>query len=149
LQGVKSWKVAKTKKAETMAASELVSASGLPIAGLEDAELWCVKEDGGRILGVAGLETWGRQGLLRSVAVRQDHQKARVGTTLVRQVIAEARKKKLHEVYLITETAPLFFERLGFIAVDRSRVTGNVLNSVEFKEACSETAPVMRMDLRL
>jgi len=50
LQGVKSWKVAKTKKAETMAARELVSASGLPIAGLEDAELWCVKEDEGRTI---------------------------------------------------------------------------------------------------
>jgi hypothetical protein len=34
-------------------------------------------------------------------------------------------------------------------AVDRSRVTGGILGSVEFKEACSETAPVMRMDLRI
>ncbi len=148
MQSVLSWKATKVKKGESKAASQLLSASGLPIGGLDDAELWYAKEEGGRIIGLAGLETWGRQGLLRSVAVRKGRRKAGVGTSLVRRVISEARTKGIREVYLITETAPLFFERLGFSAVDRSRVTGDVLNPVEFKEACSETAPVMRIDLR-
>jgi amino-acid N-acetyltransferase len=149
LERVQSWKVEKVKAAERQSARSLVSACGLPRGGLDDAELWCVKEEGGRILGVAGLETWGSQGLLRSVAVDEGRRKGGVGTSLVRQVIVEARKKRLREVYLITETAPLFFERLGFGAIDRSQVTGDVLNSVEFKVACSETAPVMRKDLRI
>jgi amino-acid N-acetyltransferase len=149
LERVQSWKVEKVKKAERQSARKLVTASGLPRGGLDDAELWCAKGEGGRVLGVAGLETWGRQGLLRSVAVDKDRRKEGVGTSLVKQIIAEARKKKMSEVFLITETAPLFFERLGFNAVDRSRVRGGVLDSVEFKEACSETAPVMRLDLRI
>ena len=149
MEGVQSWKVEKVTVAERQSARMLVTACGLPREGLDDAELWCVKEQGGRIIGVAGLETWGRQGLLRSVAVDEGRRKGGVGTSLVRRVIGEARKKRLREVYLITETAPLFFERLGFGAIDRSRVTGDVLNSVEFKEACSETAPVMRNDLRI
>jgi amino-acid N-acetyltransferase len=149
LERVQSWKVKKVKKAEIQPARKLVSVSGLPLGGLNGAELWCVKGERGLILGVAGLETWGRQGLLRSVAVDKDHRKEGVGTALVKQIIAEAKKKKLGEVFLITETAPLFFERLGFNATDRFRVRGGVLDSVEFKEACSETAPVMRMDLRI
>jgi amino-acid N-acetyltransferase len=72
-----------------------------------------------------------------------------VGTSLVRGVISQARKREMREVYLITETAPLFFERLGFSAIERSRVKGNVLNSLEFKGACPDTAPVMRMDLMI
>jgi amino-acid N-acetyltransferase len=72
-----------------------------------------------------------------------------VGTSLVRRVIFEARKKRVREVYLITETAPLFFERLGFSALDRSRVKGGVLNSVEFQEACPKTAPVLWLNLRI
>ncbi|MDA4131758.1 MAG: hypothetical protein OK454_01350, partial [Thaumarchaeota archaeon] len=58
-------------------------------------------------------------------------------------------KRRIREVYLITEAAPLFFERLGFSAIDRSRVRGSVLNSVEFKGACPETAPVMWMEVGL
>ena len=149
MQRVQSWKAEKVKEAETQSARKLVSASGLPRGGLDDAELWCVKGEGGRILGVAGLETWGRQGLLRSVAVDKGHRKSGVGASLVKQIIAEARKKKMGEVFLITETAPLFFEKLGFKAIDRSRVRGGVLESVEFEEVCSETAPVMRLDLRV
>jgi amino-acid N-acetyltransferase len=149
LKTVQSWKAEKVKKSETRAARRLVSASGLPRAGLDDAQLWCVKGEGGRIIGVAGLETWGRQGLLRSVAVDEGQRKEGVGTSLVRQIIAEARKKKMSELLLITETAPLFFERLGFTGIDRARVRGDVLGSVEFKEACSVTAPVMRMELKI
>jgi len=148
LKTVQSWKAEKVKKEETRAARRLVSVSGLPRGGLDDAQLWCVKGEEGRIIGVAGLETWGRQGLLRSVAVDKGHLKEGVGTSLVRQIIAEARKKKMSELFLITETAPLFFERLGFSGIDRARVRGAVLGSVEFNEACSETAPVMRMELR-
>jgi amino-acid N-acetyltransferase len=143
------WKVEKVNQPERETASELISACGLPEEGLGETELWCVKGEGRQLLGVAGLETWGRQGLLRSVAVENEHRKSLVGTSLVRHVISEAEKKRIKEIYLITETAPSFFERLGFSAIDRSRVRGGVLNSVEFKGACPETAPVMRMDLGL
>ncbi len=149
MERVQSWKAEKVKKAEAQLARKLVYASGLPGGGLEDAELWCVKGERRRIIAVAGLETWGIQGLLRSVAVDVDHRKEGVGTSLVRQIIAEARKKKMTEVFLITETAPLFFARLGFKATERSRISGDVLDSIEFKEACSETAPVMWLDLRV
>lgn len=144
-----SWKVEKVNEPEREAAGRLISACGLPREGLEEAELWCVKGDGRQLLGVAGLEIWGRQGLVRSVAVENDHRKARVGTSLVRHVVSQAREKGMRDVYLITESAPLFFEKLGFRAIGRSRVRGSVLKSVEFRGACPETAPVMRMDLRV
>ena len=145
---VLSWKVERVKATQRQAARKLISAFGLPSKRLDDAELWCVKGEGRRLLGVAGLETWGRQGLLRSVVVDSKHRKAGVGTSLVRRVIFEAKKKRMREVYLITETALPFFEKLGFSAIDRLRVKGDVLNSIEFEEACPETAPAMWLDLR-
>jgi len=148
MEKVQSWKVEKVRTTERQAARRLILTSGLPSQGLDDVELWCVKAGSRRLLGVAGLETWGRQGLLRSVAVENKHRKAGVGTSLVRQVISEARKKRMREVYLITETALSFFDRLGFKAIDRLKVRGGVLNSAEFEEACPETAPVMRLGLR-
>jgi amino-acid N-acetyltransferase len=147
LKKVQSWKVEKVEEAEAKAVRNLISASELPTEGLDDAELWCVKGERRRILGVAGLETWGTQGLLRSVAVEIGHRNAGVGTSLVRHVISEARKKKMREIYLLTGSAPMFFESLGFRAVDRSGIRGGVLNSVEFRELCPETAPVMWTNL--
>ena len=149
MERLQTWKVEKVTMAERQHARRFLSASGLPREGLDDAELWCVRGEGQRILGLAGMETWGKRALLRSVAVENGRRNAGVGSSLVRHVIAEARKRKMRQVYLITETAPLFFERLGFNTINRSLVSGGILSSAEFKEACPETASVMRMDLSI
>jgi amino-acid N-acetyltransferase len=144
----RSWEVVRAELEESDSARRLLSGSDLPTQGLDETELWCVRDGAGRVLGIAGLETWGEQGLLRSVVVEESHRKDGVGSALVERVIKEANAKSLAELYLITETAPLFFQRFGFDSFDRSDVVGPVLNSIEFKGACAETAPVMRLALR-
>jgi amino-acid N-acetyltransferase len=120
----------------------LLSDANLPIEGLEETEVWCAKDDAGRVVGVAGLESWGRQGLLRSVAVNAGNRRSGVGTALVRHILEEAKSRQLSEVYLLTETAPHFFAKFGFRKVERRRVRGEVVNSVEFREVCPDTAPM-------
>jgi amino-acid N-acetyltransferase len=142
-----AWKVEKASPEDSRAARQLLSDSELPTEGLEDTELWCVRE-GSRVIGAAGLEIWGRQGLLRSVAVDRRYRESGVGNALVKHVSKEASAKGLSELYLITETAPRFFERFGFEPFERKKVEGMVLNSVEFRGACSVTAPVMRLTLQ-
>jgi amino-acid N-acetyltransferase len=143
-----SWKVVRAEPEESSSARSLLSGSDLPTQGLDETELWCVRDGAGRVLGIAGLETWGEQGLLRSVVVEEDHRRDGVGSALVERIIKEANARGLAELYLITETAPLFFQRFGFNSFDRKNVVGPVLGSIEFKEACAETAPVMRLALR-
>ena len=41
----------------------------LPLDGLEETKLWVLQLNNGEVVGVAGLEIYGNQGLLRSVAV--------------------------------------------------------------------------------
>jgi amino-acid N-acetyltransferase len=139
-------KVERARARDLAAARRLLAESDLTTQGLEEAELWCVREAGSAV-GVAGLETWGSQGLLRSVVVQKEHRGEGMGKHLVERVSKEARTKGLSELYLITETAPHFFEKLGFESVERKKVKGKVLNSIEFRGACSETAPVMRLRL--
>lgn len=98
-------------------------------------------------MAVAGLETWGGHALLRSVAVEDESRGSGIGSLLVTHVLNTAKSKRATEVYLLTETAPLFFRKLGFKKFARSRVKGMILTSIEFRGACPESAHVMRLVL--
>jgi amino-acid N-acetyltransferase len=140
------WKTERVGSSELKSARRLLLGSGLPIQGLKETELWCVKDREGHLIGIAGLETWGKQGLLRSVVVDQLNRNSGMGKALVERVLKEAKANGLDELYLLTETAPNFFARFGFKPVERTSVKGNVLNSIEFREVCPDTAP-MRLAL--
>jgi amino-acid N-acetyltransferase len=140
----RTWTVEKAGPADREGVESLLSASELPLDGLNHTELWCIR-DGDSVIGAAGLETWGDQGLLRSVVVAGRYRGSGIGKMLTESVLEAASEKGLSEVYLLTETAPDFFERFGFTHFERKNVKGDVLNSVEFKDACPETAPVMRV----
>jgi amino-acid N-acetyltransferase len=137
-----TWRIDKVTSSELKSARKLLLKSDLPTQGLEEAQLWCAKDKAGRVVGVAGLEIWGRQGLLRSVVVKAENRQGGVGKALVKRVLKEAKARNLAESYLLTETAPNFFSKFGFKHATRSSVRGNVLNSVEFRKACPDTAPM-------
>jgi amino-acid N-acetyltransferase len=134
--------IERASSTELERARRLLSDADLPTKGLEETELWCAKDRVGRVIGVAGLEFWGRQGLLRSVAVEAQSRKEGVGTALVGRMLEEAKSRKLAEVYLLTKTAPRFFAKFGFRQVERRTVKGDVRSSIEFSEVCSDTAPM-------
>jgi amino-acid N-acetyltransferase len=103
-----------------------------------------VAEHHGRVVGVAGMEPYGRSALLRSVAVAPEWQGSGIGRTLVDRVLEEARAAGVWEVYLLTTTAEHYFPRLGFACVDREIVPASVQVSAEFTGACPASAVVMR-----
>jgi amino-acid N-acetyltransferase len=117
----------------------------LPDLGVERCvQNFVIAEDEiGSLIGVAGLETHENNGLLRSVAVRKDSRGKGVGRTLVNAVLGNARTRGLGKIYLLTNHASDYFERLGFQIVDRSDVDVAVKTSVEFTEACPDSAVVM------
>ena len=123
----------------------LLSGFKLPLDGLEETKLWLLESGNGEVLGVAGLELYGNQGLLRSVAVTQGIQNQGVGTALANFVISEAKKSQVQDLFLITTTAPAFFKKLGFKEESREKVVGSITNSVEFISACPKTAILLRL----
>jgi len=137
-----AWKVERANADCLESARKLLTEADLPVQGLEQAELWCAKDSTDRTIGLAGLETWGKQGLLRSVVVDSEHRGSGVGKAIVERVLREAKAKGVDEVYLLTDTAPRFFERFGFKPVARMRIKGRILESVEFREVCPTTEPM-------
>lgn len=119
----------------------------MPLDGLEETKLWVLEGSNGKVLGVAGLEVYGNQGLLRSVAVIKDRHNRGYGTSLVNHVIGEAKRSRMQDLFLLTTTAPAFFKKLGFKEESREKVAGSITNSVEFKNACPKTAILMRLSM--
>jgi ubiquinone/menaquinone biosynthesis C-methylase UbiE/N-acetylglutamate synthase-like GNAT family acetyltransferase len=103
---------------------------------------------GDRIVGVAGLEFYGTDALLRSVAVPANLRKHRLGSRLVEWILGQAKAKGMRRVVLLTETAAEFFRKQGFTAVERASI-GNaaMLNSTQFKGGCCCSAACMLKEL--
>ncbi|HET7545247.1 MAG TPA: arsenic resistance N-acetyltransferase ArsN2 [Polyangiaceae bacterium] len=127
----------------------LLQRNGLLETGVEAAlERFTVARADGVFVGCAGLEVYGKAGLLRSVAVESQARNSGLGTALVNAVVAEARKHGLRELYLLTTTAPAFFARLGFRSLPRRAVPPAIAGSWEFRVGCPETALIMRLPLQ-
>ncbi|HET6781401.1 MAG TPA: arsenic resistance N-acetyltransferase ArsN2 [bacterium] len=126
----------------------LLSDVDLTTAGVsEHFDAFIVAEDDPVIVGCAGLETYGVRGLLRSVAVRADYRGATIGRQLVERALDHARESGVREIYLLTNTAAVYFTRLGFEPIERSQVDPTVQQSQEFSTESCDSATVMRLTL--
>lgn len=99
--------------------------------------------DGDRLKGIAALELYGQYALLRSVAVDAQQQQKGLGSGLINEILKVAKTINLSKLYLLTETAEGFFEKLGFVKTERSDVPLAVLESKEFKHICPSSAVCM------
>ena len=126
----------------------LVTGAGLPRDGvLDEASDFFVAVRDSRIVGCCGLEIYGGDALLRSVAVADEERGRGTGTRLVEYALSHGRERGLATVTLLTTTASGYFPRFGFREVDRDLVPARVRESGEFRSVCPSTATVMRLGL--
>lgn len=129
------------------AVAALLTANQLPLDGVhESLRCFVVAEEGGDIVGVAGIEECGVKGehaLLRSVAVRSDWRSRGLGRALVARAIALAEERGAKALYLLTTTAESYFPSFGFRQTTRDQVPADVSTTAEFKGACPASAVVM------
>ncbi|MBI5052579.1 MAG: GNAT family N-acetyltransferase [Chloroflexi bacterium] len=128
--------------------AQLLQEAKLPLDGARDHLdhfVLAIKDES--VIGCAGLEVYGECALLRSVAVSAGERGKGLGIQLVRQILDQAKAKQLGTIILLTETAPNFFPKFGFRIIKRDDAPASVKESIEFKEACCESAVTMRLDL--
>lgn len=126
----------------------LLTTAGLPTAGVgPQLPEFEVAEDGGRIVGAAGLEAYGQVALLRSVVVEPEYRGRGVAHDLVERVLQRAAAAGIRNVYLLTTSAADYFRKFGFEAVTREEISPAVLVSEEFGEGCCDAAQAMRLNL--
>ena len=124
----------------------LLREAELPTDGLEEqfGPGYAVAMDEGAVIGAAGVERYGRFGLLRSVVVIPEARSRGAAELLVRDRLAWAGTEGLEAVYLLTTTAARYFGRLGFENVERDALPVEIRASREFASLCPSTAVAMR-----
>lgn len=97
------------------AIEKLLSAEWLPPFQIREfLETFWVLDEGGRVLGSAGLEVYGRTGVIRSVVVHPSLRGRGLGDLLSKTAITEARRRGARRLYLFTGDKAPFWRRHGF-----------------------------------
>lgn len=126
----------------------LLERHGLPRDGVPDhLPSMLIARDGRTLVGVAALELYAGDALLRSVAVDPGYQGQHLGHRLTDAALEMARTHGVSTVFLLTTTAEGFFPRFGFEPISRADVPASVQSSIEFQSACPASAVVMRKRL--
>ncbi|WKZ88718.1 arsenic resistance N-acetyltransferase ArsN2 (plasmid) [Ralstonia pickettii] len=92
------------------------------------------------LLACAGLELYGSDALLRSVAVDKRARRHGLGRILVDIAERDARATGAHRLFLLTTTAASYFEKLGYATVDRSAAPTLLQASTQFASLCPASA---------
>lgn len=103
---------------------------------------------GGTVVGVAGYERYGTDILLRSVAVAESWRSAGIGARLTADRLAHARAQGCEAAYLLTDTARGYWERHGFLKIDRQAAPQAITRSLEWSAACPVSTTAMFRSLR-
>lgn len=148
-----------------LAIESLLADAELPLAGAREhlGEFIVAEGAAETLLGCAALERYPvapadqpegaanadaeASGLLRSLAVAPAARGLGLGASLVALLLAAARAERLADVTLLTTTAADYFPRFGFRQVTREAAPLAVRESVEFREACPDSAVVMSLAL--
>lgn len=141
-------KIRSTTYQDLGAVEQLLSENELPVEGVrENFSNFLVAEEGRRIVGAIGLESFDSVALLRSAAVSEGMRGAGIGRQLVDRALENARRQGIEEVFLLTTTAEKYFPKFGFSETTRDLVPAALKASAEFRGACPDSAIVMRLPI--
>jgi N-acetylglutamate synthase-like GNAT family acetyltransferase/thioredoxin reductase len=130
--------------ADWPAVEALLRANQLPLEGArEHLSTFVIAEAGRDVVGCAGVEPRGDVALLRSVAVSPSRHGQGIGGDMVALLLQEAERRGIRAIYLLTTTAPRYFERRGFVPADRAAAPVALKQSAEFQGACPASAQLM------
>lgn len=126
----------------------LLKSSGLPADDLNyQKDLLVGYFEGDELAGTGALEVYEPYALLRSLSVKMGIRGRAVGSTITDYLLAEAKKRNLKAVFLMTENAQGFFLKKGFVDVPRENVPDEVGRSAEFSKPRPASAAVMALHL--
>lgn len=128
---------------------KILKENNLPTDDLSDMNLdnFLAYAEDGNTKGVVGLEAYGAEGLLRSLAVSVGYQGSGCGSVLLGALENHARAIGIKQLYLLTETAAQYFTQRGFLVIPRALASDSIQSTQQFSELCPANAVLMRKQL--
>ncbi len=125
-------------RSNNLPSDDIVLSSGLFLAYYNTQEV---------LVGSGGLEFYNNLALLRSLAVSPELRGQQLGKEIVNQLLEAAKQRGITEVYLLTQSASFFFQKIGFKPVDRANVPIAIQKSSEFATECPASADILMLKL--
>jgi amino-acid N-acetyltransferase len=99
------------------------------------------------LIAAGGLEVAADDALLRSVVVHERLRSRGLAGSICEHLIARALSDRRKAIYLLTETAESYFEKLGFEQITRSQVPVAIAATPQFTSLCPDSASCLKMSL--
>lgn len=128
----------------------MLASSNLPTDDLRDTlvlQLFGCKS-ASDFSGIVGLELYGSNAMLRSLAVADSQRGHGLGAALVLYAEQYAREHGVDTVYLLTNTADKFFKRRGYSLTRREDAPDAISLTRQFSGLCPATATFMSKCVR-
>jgi N-acetylglutamate synthase-like GNAT family acetyltransferase len=126
----------------------LLASNGLPAEDCaEQGDIFCGIFDRDELLAAGGLEAAADYCLLRSIVVKPHYHGRGLGRAIAEFLLEQARAQGKVAVYLLTETAAEYFEKLGFSQVERAHVPAAIASTRQFSSLCPDSARCLMTDL--
>ena len=127
---------------------QLLHAGGLPSDDIAaQVRNFYAVFDARRLVAAGGLEPAEDYALLRSLVVDPAYRGRGLARQLCDFLLRRARRRQCRAVYLLTETAPAYFERLGFESVARTGVPAAIAATRQFESLCPDSASCLMLEL--
>ena len=137
--------VEKVSKAKLEKVKQLLIENNLPVEDFEDEYItFFIAKINNTTVGVIGLEQYEATGLLRSLAVKSDYKNLKIGRDLIEYLLRYCKNNSIQELYLLTTTAEMYFEKFGFYKITRENTPTAIKNTKEFALICPGTALIMK-----
>ena len=123
----------------------LLEAERLPASDLTEAHLehFFFAGTDGAPTGVVGLELYGHDALLRSLAVGAAARTLGLGSALLLHAEEYAAAHQVRAIYLLTATAQAYFEHRGYRRIDRAQAPPSIQATREFAGLCPASCAFM------
>lgn len=145
---IREFTTSPARQEDTPAVLALLQRAKLPIEDLgPELKHFFVARDNNTIVAAIGLELYGQYGLLRSMVTDPAYRNKGAATHLVNDLMAYAGSLSLKEIYLLTQTAEIYFSHRGFEKINRDDVPADVKQSAEFSHLCPSSAVAMRLQV--
>lgn len=127
---------------------ELLNDENLPTEDLQIAPVhfFGIKNKG-ILAAIGALEIYKNNAILRSVVVKNEFHGKGFGKRMTQIMENRASQLGINQLFLLTTTAPEYFQRLDYHLCDRSSCPEEIQQSAEFKTLCPSSAICLNKSL--
>ena len=126
----------------------LLKANDLPYQDVRSKpDCFFLAYSGTNWIGCGGVETYGSDGLLRSVVIKKSDRGQGYGTKLYGELEDHTRTDGIQTLYLLTTTAAEFFRDRGYEEISREATPPRIQQTAEFTNLCPDSATCMKKTL--